>query len=213
VDGASVLGAFEYLDAHPEMNAESLSELWLSQPYTKLAGGTYCVRIEGRGPVEYLINGFHPKQLAHFTASGRALIAMPLSGDMPWKRARNEFLGATDPANACAGSLRRVLHERREDWGADLLRGGMNGVHLSAGPLEGLVELRRFGSGYSVGERAHPWTNFSFGCLLARHFAPERIEWMSGNPDAQWNGKRVSLFDLTEELDPGEAVERLERIP
>lgn len=206
-------GAFEYLQAHPELNAESLSDLWLGQPYAKLASGTYCVRLNGCTPAEYLINGFHPKQLNHFTAHGRVMVAMPLSGDMPWKTARNDFVGATDSARAQTGSLRRVLHERREEWGIDLLRGGMNGVHLSAGPLEGLVELRRFGSNPSTGEGGRPFTDFSFGKLLAKQFTLTRIEWMSGNPDVQWDGKRMSLFDLTEELDPREAVERLKRIP
>lgn len=212
-EDATVWGAFEYLQAHPQLTAESLSDLWLGQPYTKLAGGTYCVQLNGCTPAEYLINGFHPKQLSHFTAPGRVMVAMPLSGDMPWKTARNDFLGATDPAHARAGSLRRVLYERREEWGMDLLRGGMNGIHLSAGPLEGLVELRRFGSGPSTSEGVRSITDFSFGERLTKYFTPARIEWMLGNPDVQWDGKRMSLFDLTEELDPGEAVERLKRIP
>ncbi len=212
VDEGGVLGAFEYLDLHPGMSAGALLELWLSHSYSKLAGGAYVVRLADRTPVEYLVNGFHPEQLAHFTAEGRAMLAVPLFGDMSWKVARGEFLGATDPASAREGSVRRVLHERREVWGADLMRGGMNGVHLSAGPLEALVELRRFGSDQGAGAGECACTDFLFGRQLAAHFSPERIGWMMGNPDVVVDGKKMSLFDLTEEQEPDEAVAILKRV-
>ena len=60
---------------------------------------------------------------------------------MPWKQFRASFIGSTDPTTAVAGSLRQCI---LQDW--KLL--GLptepnvsdNGVHASAGPMEGLAE-------------------------------------------------------------------------
>ena len=211
VEGARVMGAFEYLAAHPETDTTALQTLWLSRECVKLGGGAYCVRLpEDEGGV-YLVNGFHPRQLEHFTAPGRAIVTMALQGELSWKTARNVFLGATDPLRAEEGSLRRVLHERRAALGADAMTGGMIGVHLSAGPLEGLAELRRFSG--DAPDHAHTMNNYVFGRALSAHFSAPAIVGLLNNPDVDFEGKRISVFDLTEEADSEEALERLRAVP
>jgi len=77
-----------------------------------------------------------------------------------------------------------------------------NGVHMSAGPLEGMVELGRF-FGLSSEHTA-------FGhALVKAGFTHEQINHLAQNPTGEHNGKRVSAFDLTEEKDTPEAVQLL----
>lgn len=204
-ESARLLGAFEYLRAHAPMDEEQLQSLWLSKDYVKLGGGAYCICLAENGTETFLVNGFHPKQLAHFTAPGRAIVVMTLRGALPWKEARNDFLGATDPARAKAGSLRQQLYARRDELGV-MMTGGMNGTHLSAGPVEGLVELRRFSP------TPRPVTDFVFGQRLAETFDEPRIEWLLSNPTVSFEGKPVPVFDLTEELDPDRAMVHLEQV-
>ena len=58
----------------------------------------------------------------------------------------------------------------KEKFGLDEVSASQNGFHLSAGPVEGLVELMRYGSDFSTGEIKKP-SDFSFGKELLRVFS------------------------------------------
>jgi hypothetical protein len=210
-DDANIVGGLEYLDTRPECSQESLEERWTSAAHTKLAGGTYCGVLQEDGQDLYLINGFHPGQLSQFTGKGRTIVVMALRGDTKWAAARSEFIGATNPEEAREGSLRQRFWARRESWRADELSGGRNGVHLSAGPVEGLVELQRFGTDYSLGE-ARPVTDFVFGKQLAQAFNEPQIAWILSNPDLEYKGHQASIFDHTEEMDGSDAMALLREV-
>jgi len=73
---------------------------------------------------------------------------------------------------------------------------------MSAGPLEGMVEVQRF-----FGVKLE---NTAFGQALKKAgFTHEQIEQLAKNPTLDHSGKRVSAFDLTEEKDTAEAVKLL----
>jgi len=116
--------------------------------------------------------------------------------------------GVTDPTKALDGSLRNQFLKIKSELGLKSVDQGSNGVHLSAGPLEGMVELQRFftdhdGKAISFGDTA-------FGSYLEGHGASaESVTKFGSNPDADKDGKKVSLFDLTEEKSFDEAAKIL----
>ena len=57
---------------------------------------------------------------------------------LSWRAFRREVIGATDPEAAADGSARAALRASWEELGLDAAPStGNNGVHASAGPLEG----------------------------------------------------------------------------
>ncbi len=211
VEAADLAGGVEFLERFPAFTAESLDQLWGETRSDKLAPGTYCRRLSMEGKEVFLINGFHPSQLLHFTAERRGILAMALRGDADWREARTSLIGATRPEDAVPGSLRAVLLARRDELGIQEISQGFNGVHLSAGPVEGLAELRRFGSDLSAGGLL-PIAAFSFGKRLIEAFGEETAEHFLSNPTVELEGRSVSIFDLTEELNAGAAIERLKTL-
>jgi hypothetical protein len=120
------------------------------------------------------------------------------------------FAGTTIPSNAVDGSLRHTLLERREAYGIPLVTQSYNGIHLSAGPLEAMVELQRFDSDHSDGPDSAPYTDYAFGKRLeqAMGVIPDELV---HNKKLEVDGKKISVFDLTEDVDTEEAVKLLKR--
>jgi hypothetical protein len=200
-----VYGGIELLSAFPGLSPISLDYIWQNAPVVKLGGGAYAQSIKLDGKQIYLVNGFHPRQLEHYTASGRSIIAFTLSGDLGWSTARNSFIGKTNPVDAEAGSLRRTLLENKEIFGLRNVNSSWNGVHLSAGPVESLVELIRYNSDY-LGKRELSISDFTFGKMLEEKFTSEIIQKIVGNQSVLWKDKPESVFDLTEEKDAVNAI-------
>ncbi len=206
---SSILGSLAFLEQFPSYTPEKLQQLWQSSATTKLSGGNYCARVTVDGNEIFLVNGFHPKQLVHFTAKGRSIVTFRLSSDTDWSVARNEFIGKTNPADAKQGSLRNELLMQKELFGLSDVSASENGFHLSAGPVEGLVELIRYGSDL---EKKHVRTpgDFSFGKEMQRHFSPDEIVKFCENAELNFHGKKTSVFDLTEEKNSDEAIKLLQ---
>jgi hypothetical protein len=205
-----VYGGIELLAAFPDLSAVSLDYLWQNAPVVKLGGGAYAQSLKLDGKQIYLVNGFHPRQLEHYTASGRSIVAFTLSGDLGWSAARNKFIGKTNPVDAEAGSIRRTLLDNKEKFGLRNVNSSWNGVHLSAGPVESLVELIRYNSDY-LGKRELSISDFTFGKMLEEKFTPENVQKILGNQSVLWKDKRESVFDLTEEKDAVDAIEILSK--
>lgn len=208
VEKGNVLGGMQFLARFPEFNSDSLDILWQNVPFRKLAGGTYCGPVKVDAVTFHVVNGFHAKQLAHFIAKGRCILVFTLVGDLAWSEARNSFLGATDPSKAKPGSIRRILLERKAEYGLKIVAPSHNGAHLSAGPVEGLVELIRYNTDFAAGKDISI-EEFAFGKTLSARFSKASVEKILANADLSVDGKKVSVFDLTEEKDADEAVELL----
>jgi len=193
-----LLGSIEFLRQHRDYTPYSLDVLWQNSQAEKLAGGTYCAVIRMEGKDIYLINGFHPRQLIHFTENGRSIVAFTLAGNTDWSTARNHFIGKTNPADALPGSLRKELLNRREEFGLRNVSASRNGFHLSAGPVEGLAELIRYCSDYASG-KIKTTDDFLFGRQLKSHFSQEEISLICGNHLVKHRGENIRTFDLTEE--------------
>jgi hypothetical protein len=198
--GAQVLGAHQFLDAYPDFNALSLCCINDTVGTQKLAGGTYCLRLDVLGAPVIILNPFHPYQLVPYTTPGNGIIVMEGRSATPWKDLREKLTGATDPTKAPAGSIRQRLLANASALGLKSVTQGTNGIHLSAGPLEGMVELQRF---FDVDHTC-------FGKLLAdKGLSAKRITELANNIDLEVDGGCISAFDLTEELDSADAAAKL----
>jgi hypothetical protein len=204
-DECTLYGGLQMLDAFPDLTAVSLDYLWQNSSAVKLGGGAYCQALKLDGKAVYLVNGFHPRQLQHFTTPGRVIIVFTLTGNVEWSVARNNFTGKTNPADAEPGSIRRTLLENKEKFGLQTVNSSWNGIHLSAGPVESLVELIRYNSDFSAGQVLKP-SDFSFGRMLESRFPAETVQKIMNNETVVHKGKNVSIFDLTEEKNNDAAI-------
>lgn len=202
---ANVLGGLEFLEKYPEFTPTGLDYLCQNIGSKKLAGGTYVVEVKLDDETVYLINGFHGRQLKQFTDAGKSIIVMSLSTDADWSDARSNFIGATDPSKANAGSLRRAFLDNKEKLGLPDVSQGANGVHLSAGPVEALVELQRYNSNFANGETKE-LSSFSFGKQISEAFGADAVNAIVQNSNVDVDGKSTSVFDLTEEKNASEAL-------
>lgn len=204
-DTSNVLGGMEFLRKYPFFNYHSLDCMWQNSENKRLGSGTYVEKLRIDQEEVYLLNAFHPKQLRHFTEPGRSIVLFNVSCDRPWKEARELFAGATDPRKAAPGSLRRLLMERKEEFGIPEVSQSFNGIHLSAGPVEALIELHRFDSDHSKPEGEADYEDFSFGKDLIRQFGSIPSALIT-NETLEVDGKTITVFDLTENMDSDQAL-------
>ena len=82
-------------------------------------------------------NGHIPRVVRQFEEDGARVLALRVvpsaGGVLDWPHLRHAFLGATDPAKAAEGSLRRDAFDGRLALGTDVSFQN-NGFHLSDGP-------------------------------------------------------------------------------
>ena len=204
-----IYGSLELLDLNIGIDDEKLAGLWKLCDIKRLAGGIYAGEIKFNDEVIYIVNGFHPPQLNHFIDEGRMIITMNLSGKVEWKEARQKLIGNTYPEKAEMGTIRRDLFEQFGKFGFEGVSYVINSVHLSAGPLEGLIELMRFNT---VGHQKPLIKDFLFGNILHENFSNEICNHILTNPIGKFKEKEISVFDLSEELNSEEAIHLFRQI-
>jgi hypothetical protein len=204
VDRSEVLGGHQFLERFPEFSPFSLAMLFSNSEVGRLGPGTYACSVSIDGASIIILNGFHPRQLSFFTAGDTVCAFLHGSSTTDWETLRSELIGTTDPAKAAAGSIRGTLYADPASFGLTSVNSNFNGVHMSAGPLEGLGELDRF-----FGE-VQGLTDWGFAQALAAAGAdPEQITALVKNPVIEAGGERGTAFDLTEGVDAGPAAELL----
>ena len=169
-DAEKVIGGFEFLKQYPEFTPFTADILWQAKASKKLAGGTYVEDVKVDDETLYLINGFHPRQLHHFTQEGRGIIILTLSGDTAWEKIRDDMIGNTFPEKAVKGSIRGEFLAQKDFFGLPEVGIANNGVHLSAGPIEGLIELMRYNSNFSDKSKIKTYKNYAFGQKMLEAF-------------------------------------------
>jgi hypothetical protein len=212
--GATILGGHQFLDAYPFFSPRALSVLWdaLESTSRKFAPGTYGLAVNVESQPRIILNGFHPYQLDHFNADRRSIIVMVVRSSVHWATLRDALIGDTNPLKAKPESLRRMLLEKQVEFRIPIVNKGSNGIHLSAGPLEGMVEVIRFCSDHSSARLLGP-SDTCFGrMLLAAGLKVAEIEELIGNPEVSVKGKSLSVFDATENMDAAAAVKAIKRL-
>jgi len=208
-----VLGGHQILAKFPQLNAFSLLALNDNSTITRLGPGTYTIKPKIRGETFIVLNSFHPYQVVPYNTKGNAIIVFECVSQCSWRDLRGRLAGPTDPTTAPEGSIRHALLKDKVEFGLTDVDRGSNGVHMSAGPLEGLVELQRFFSDKDTG-KAVGFNETAFGSLLlGKGIKEEKLVALAENPDAETpDGKKKSVFDLTEEENALESAAILSQV-
>lgn len=157
----------------------------------------------------FVINGFYMAMREKYTKPGASIHYYLVEWDqskLSWEDFRGKVLGATDPATASDGSLRKEIFTNWQKLGLksepDV---GDNGVHASASPFEALAERLNW-VGASLEED-------DFGkAMIASGIPKEKIREWTKDPQVLFEGKKSSLFDLLEDLDYDECLSKAKQI-
>jgi hypothetical protein len=202
--GYQVYGGHQFLSAYSGFTPLSLAALFANATVQRLGPGTYACAVTIDSDNVIILNGFHPRQLEWFTRDDTACWFLHCFSKSQWSDLRQSMIGSTDPERAQPESIRGRLFREREKYGLKTVSSNFNGVHMSAGPLEGLAELIRFFQGDAE--------SYSFTDQLTRAgLSSDQINWILTNPELSHHGKVQTAFDLTEELDSQAAADLLGR--
>ena len=187
------------------ISGSELNRLWVAGSQAKLGPGLYAGRLDGDGLI--VINGFYPAMKERFTAPGLTIRWYDASFDpdaLSWADFRAQVIGATKPDQAVQGSLRRELLLRYREFGLDEAPGMTNnGVHASAGPIEGMREQMVW---LEVDPASSELGKALFESGLGRHEVDRLLE----NGPASFRGKEGPVFDITEDIDARDIPGNLE---
>jgi len=180
------------------MSSQELDDKWtplqLGEGKVKLGSGCYCGRIDDI----FIINGFYmamqlmylkPRTSVHwFTVRWQA-------SDLSWVTFRQELLGATEPAQATATSLRGLFFKKWSHLGLEREPfSGENAVHGSASPFEAFLER---GNWLNTALDKDPFGQR----LLEAGVSKELLRQWASDPVVSFQGKKQSVFDHFENLD------------
>ena len=204
LDDAEVLGGHQFLERYPDVSPFALAMLFSNSSVGRLGPGTYAGPVKIDGASIIILNGFHPRQLSFFTADDAVCAFLHGSSPTDWEVLRSDLIGATDPSKAASGSIRGRLRADPASFGLSSVNSNFNGVHMSAGPLEGLGELERF-----FGE-VQGLLDWQFAkALLAAGASSDDVTRFVANPVIEANGERGTAFDLTEGVNADAAAKLL----
>jgi len=205
LDGVTIYGGHEYLKAHPGEDCFALDELWFTKKSLKIRSGFYVQHYTKDGESFILVNGFHPAQLLHFTDPTHRIVLVLVHSDTSWATLRNEMVGATFPEKAVPHSIRGTLHAHAEDYGLGTVSIANNGVHLSAGPFEGLFEINNFfGKILDLDIKKQP--PLLLQKMLAAGLPMQTALKALENPIVTESPKPTDLFTATEDVESDAAV-------
>lgn len=160
----------------------------------KFGGGFYCGQVDGI----FIMNGFYMSMRAAYCTPGEKIQWMTVSWPsdaLSWEDFRGKVLGATNPAEAAPGSVRRLILENYESLGlASKPNTGDNGVHASASPFEALAERMNW-----LGVKPEE-DDFGRGMLTVVP-KPTLEKWTQDPQVSVGGGKPGSLFDALEDKD------------
>jgi len=207
-ESRTFLGGHQFLDRYPFFTAPALAVMYDNGRNHKLAPGTHCILLHVRGVPIVLFNGFHPEQIEHYVAPGQIILALVCRGSANWKFLRQELTGATNPARGPESSLRREIYENRDSYRLAEVSSGRNVIHVSAGPVEGAVEIARFFSDYQGGHTIE-FGQTSFGRAAIAAVGESAASTLAYNGLLSIAGEVGPAFDLTEEMDSSWVIQRL----
>ena len=205
LDGITIYGGHEYLKAHPAEDCFALDELWFTKKSIKIRSGFYVQQYQKDGEDFILVNGFHPAQLMHFTDPTHRIVLVLIHADTPWATLRNEMVGATFPEKAVPHSIRGTLYAHAEAYGLGTVSIANNGVHLSAGPFEGLFEINNF-FGEILDLDIEKQQPLLLKKMLAAGLSMETALKSLENPIVSESPKPTDLFTATEDVESDEAI-------
>lgn len=206
LDDFDILGGHEFLRNYPDTDIYELSRIWYDANPIKLRGGCYVEIVKKDNRNLILVNGFHPAQLEQYTEQSHRIVLMVIHSNSSWSVLRNQMVGTTFPHGASPKSIRGILFNNPKDFGQDSVSLANNGVHLSAGPFEGMFEIVNFFgrlSGLEIDKNPPLLLKQMFYCGIEKYLALKTLE----NPIISVSDGPIDLFTMTEELDSAPAIE------
>jgi hypothetical protein len=198
-----VLGAYEALSHEPDLTPAELEHRCRRAGITKLGPGSYASAVKAGGRVLTVLNGFLPALAASWQRSASAVGILECHSPREVAELRAGLLGDLHPGRAAPDTLRGAAGAVAAQHGISLSE-GRNGVHLSAGHLEGMFQVWRYfaaADGRDTGATALGRTLAALGVTPAA-LAPLATD--PGIPDGP--GETVSPYGVTENLARAEAV-------
>lgn len=201
VDGAAKLGC-NYAELGDKYDVLKKGAAGPGTTLLKFGGGFYCGKV---AEDVYVINGFYARMRSQFTVPGESIYYYQVEWDtrrLPWADFRGKLLGGTDPKTADGSSLRNEIFRTWKALGlTSEPNTGNNGLHASASPFEALAERSNW--------LGVPINKDYFGlAMLASGVPLSTIKAWSDDPAVMFQGKKQSLFDLLEDLDGRECLQK-----
>ena len=156
-----------------------------------------------------LPHSFYMAMREKYTKPGTSIYYYLVEWDpakLSWEDFRGKVLGATDPATAADGSLRKTIFAQWKPLGLKAEPNvGDNGVHASASPFEALAERLNW--------KGATLETDPFGkAMLASGIPKDTIMAWTKDPQVPFEGKKASLFDLLEDLDYDDCLAKAQQI-
>ena len=203
-----IYGGHQFLQKYQELTPYGLELLTRNVKVDKLGAGTYAIEAEVDGEKMLLLNSFHPCQLEWFTAPAKSIIVIECFSKQPMRMLREDFIGATDPKEAKAGSFKHMLLSEQERFGLSNVCTRFNGIHLSPGPVEAMAGMIHY---FSTPETRVTPADTLFGKLLKKNgFSVEVLNLLC--KDVSIHSSETPIFELTENLNWDEALDLLVKV-
>ena len=190
-----VLNLSELLALKPGI--QGVEDKWRAGPCVKLAPGLYVAQVED----VYVFNGFYQTMRVEFL--GNSLVkyfVVEFKGS--WKEFRTNIIGGTNPSQANPESIRGKAFKTWKELNIKKEPSyGMNVVHASAGPVEGVRE-RMIWLGNSLEEDV-------FGAQLLGILSRDKVEALLDNKHVVYGENEGLAFDIFEEKDSAYVLEQL----
>jgi len=206
IDNYKILGGHEALEHYNNIDEDMLDKMWYTKNSTRIGEGFYIQHhIIGDENV-ILINGFHPRQIKHYTGSESRIVLFLLQTDTDWTKVRNNFVGDTYPENAAQGSIRATLLKNPLKYGIGCVSVANNFVHSSSGPFDALFEICNFvGSIKDIGFCKKD-TNI-YNLMKSKYGLDDKdFENSLSNPSAEIGDMKADLFTFTKNKNTNAAV-------
>ena len=201
MEQGKLLNLAEFQERFPTLDADTIETKWRAKAPLKLGPGNYVGHFEAEEV--YVVNAFYGQMREKYIKPGASVIWMTVEfseAGLGWKRFRANVIGATDPTKAEAGSLRRKILEGWQALGLAVEPNtGDNGVHASAGPIEGLRERMTW---LGVRREDDPLGR----SMQSAGVKAEVLDAWCGNKVCDIQGKRGPAFDLLEDIDSSEVI-------
>jgi len=188
-------------------DAAGLNDAWGKAKVTKFGGGFYCGLVTIGSQSLYVFNAFFMSMRSKFVGKDASIHCYVVEWDastLSWADFRGKVLGPTDPSEAPAGAIRKLILESYKELGlTSEPNKGDNGVHASASPFEGLAEKLNW-MGMDI-------TDDPFGkALLDAGLSPATIKEWSVDPRVTVSGgEKASIFDTLEDVDVDDCLKKL----
>jgi nucleoside diphosphate kinase len=153
----------------------------------------------------FVINGFYTAMREKYTQASAELYYFCVEWDakqLGWGDFRSKVLGVTDPKEAEAGSLRRMVLDSWEDLGLEECPNvGDNGLHGSASPFEAMAERLNW---VKDTLEKDPFAK----ALSSNQIKKTMIQEWTKDPQVEVDGQKASLFDTLEDMDSEDCIRK-----